>query len=167
MSKANSKKSRPFNTAIESGLRSLFLLEQISPTFRDLQRLVYYDYLLVHSNDASNNLTSLHPPIPYRSGEWLVRRKLIADGLDLMFAKELLRKNFDETGISFAASELTTPFLRYFVTDYAVLLRESSKWVANRFEKYSDKELSNFMTENLGQWGAEFKRESIIRGLPL
>ena len=78
---------RPFNTALENGLRSLFILDAIFPAFRDLQRIVYYDYLAVHSSDIINGPTSLHPAVPHRSGEWLVRHKLVLDGLNLMFSK--------------------------------------------------------------------------------
>jgi hypothetical protein len=167
MKESKTIQSRPFNTPLESGLRSLFILEQINPKFRDLQRLIYYDYLLIHSSDAINSEKSLHPAIPHRSGEWLVRRKLVAEGLELMFAKELIEKIFDERGISYGASELTAPFLKYFHSDYANSLRHQAQIVTNIFEDYSDEKLSSFMNDNLGRWGAEFKRESVIRGLPL
>jgi len=158
---------RPFNTPLESGFRSLFILAAISPTFRDLQRLVYYDYIMVHSNDIIEGPPSLHPAIPHRSGEWLVRRNLILGGLDLMYSRELVKKEFTSTGIMFGATELTIPFLKYFNSNYARALQETASWLANRFELFSDDELKNFMTSNLGRWGAEFKRESVVRGLSL
>ena len=157
---------RPFNTPLEIGLRSLFILDAIAPNVRDLQRLMYYDYLLIHSGDVSNGPDSLHPPLPHRSGEWLVHRKLVSDGLDLMFAKELLEKHFDQNGIFYRASELTHPFLSYLNCSYAVAVRERAEWVAIVFECYSDEKLFAFMTDNVGRWGAEFKREAVIRGMP-
>lgn len=158
---------RPFNTPIESGLRSLFLLRSIAPAFRDLQRLVYYDYLLTHSSDVPGGPPSLHPSIPYRSGEWLVRRTLISDGLDLMYSKELVQKRYDKNGISFGATDLTELFLRHLTTDYARDLTEVANWVAANFESYSDEALSNYMSEHLGRWGAEFKREALLREIEL
>jgi hypothetical protein len=41
-----------FNTPVESALRSLVLLVESFPDALDLQRIVYMDYLLVHSQDA-------------------------------------------------------------------------------------------------------------------
>ena len=81
---------RPFNTPIESGLRSLIILAEGAPWFYDLQRLVYYDYLLVHSGDVLNGPQSLHPSLPHRSGEILVRRMIVESGLNLMFSKKLI-----------------------------------------------------------------------------
>lgn len=155
---------RPFNIPLESGLRSLFILAEVAPRLCDLQRLVYYDYLLVHSGDIADGPPSLHPPVPHRSTEWLVRRKYVADGLDLMFSRELLEKRFESTGIMYGATDLTRPFLSYLKSEYAKSLAQVASWVARTFEPFSDQELSRFMANNLGRWGAEFRREAVTRG---
>ena len=164
MNEAPVRSPRPFNGPMETGLRALFVLDAISPQDRDLQRLVYYDYLLLHSGDVANGPASVHPPIPYRSGEILVRRQLISRGLELMFSKELVVKRMSTAGVTYAASDLCRPFLDYLQTDYARLLRVSGRWIAQTFEGYSDATLGEFMTANLGRWGAEFTRESLLRG---
>lgn len=157
----------PFNTPIESGLRTLFIISELAPNNCDLQRLVYYDYLLVHSSDVADGPESIHPATPYRAGELLIRRRTISDGLDLMFARELIKKNFSEKGITYQASELTKPFLAFFTSKYSMHLKRNAEWVIEFFSCYSDQELHSFMTSNLGRWGAEFKRESLIREVPL
>jgi hypothetical protein len=164
MSEAPGRPPRPFNGPLETGLRALLLLDAIAPQDRDLQRLVYYDYLLLHSGDVTNGPRSLHPPIPYRSGEILVRRQLTSRGLELMFSKELVVKRMSAAGITHAASDLCRPFLGYLRSEYVGSLRASAKWVAQTFESYSDAALGEFMTANLGRWGAEFNRESLLRG---
>jgi len=164
MSEASARPPRPFNGPTETGLRALFVLDAIAPQDRDLQRLVYYDYLLLHSGDVANGPTSLHPPIPYRSGEILVRRQLIFRGLELMFSKDLVAKRMSAAGVTYAASDLCRPFLGYLRSEYAGSLRVSSSWVAQSFENYSEASLGEFMTANLGRWGAEFNRESLLRG---
>lgn len=156
---------RPFNSPLESGLRSLFVLAEMMPDLADLQRLVYYDYLVVHSSDVTDGPPSLHPPVPHRSGEWLVRRQLVSEGLDLMFSRELLQKSFTDQGIKYGATKLTKPFLGYLSSEYANSLREVAGWAVGVFRLYTDDELAEFMSENLGRWGAEFKRESVIRGV--
>lgn len=151
-----------FNTPIESGLRSLFVLEAVKPATCDLQRLVIYDYLLVHSEDVPKGPPSLHPATPLRSGELLVRRNLVEHGLRLLIRKGLVTKTFTKEGIHYAASELAKPFLDYFQTSYAVRCQEISKWIADRFQGLSDDKLREFIHENLGRWGAEFTRESVL-----
>ena len=82
--------SNPFNSPLECGLRSLALLAAAGPTAYDLQRLVFYDYLLVHSADVPGGPESIHPPTPLRSGEALVRRHWVERGLLLMISRELV-----------------------------------------------------------------------------
>lgn len=155
--------SRPFNTPIESGLRSLAILDAITPKYTDLQRLIYYDYLLVHSGDTDQGPESIHPSIPHRSGEWLVRRKLVEQGLDLMFSKGLVDKRFNKRGITYGATNLTSSFLRYLKSSYSNRVKENASWVAITFSSLSQKEIDKYMIENLGRWGAEFNQESLIR----
>jgi len=42
----------PFNSALETGVRTLAVLVASYPNAHDLGRLVQYDYLTVHSADA-------------------------------------------------------------------------------------------------------------------
>lgn len=149
---------------VETGLRCLYILDAIYPSASDLQRLVYYDYLLVYSGDVENGPPSLHPSIPHRGGGWLVRRQMVETGLNLMFSKELIYKHFDDQGINYKATELTKPFLNYLNSGYAQAIKKSARWVAETFQLYTDQALSDFMSQNLGRWGAEFSRESVIRG---
>src|SRR6266700_5971794 len=98
---------RLFNTPLECGLRMLFLLNACAPKKADLQRLISYDYLLVHSGDVEQSPGSLHPAVPFRGSEWLVKRDIVRGGLDLMFARELIDKKLEPTGIFYAGSSLT------------------------------------------------------------
>jgi len=60
---------RLFNTPIEFGLRSLFILNCMAPKSSDLQRLIYYDYLILHTSDIDQQQASL-PPFPPCSAWW-------------------------------------------------------------------------------------------------
>jgi hypothetical protein len=151
-----------FNTPIESGLRALFVLEAVSPQECDLQRLVIYDYLLVHSDDVTGGPPALHPATPLRSGELLVRRTLVEHGLLLLIRKGLVTRNYTKAGIYFSATTHTKRFLEYLTSEYAKRCAEVSKWIAGRFQPMGDDELREFIHENLGRWGAEFTRESVL-----
>ena len=158
---------RPFNTPIESGLRLLFALDEAKGQSFDLQRLVSYDYLLVHSGDVEGGPASLHPAVPFRGSELLVKRELVRAGLDAMFAKELLEKKFEPTGIFYRATALTGAFLELLVSPYASSLRERANWVVSRFTPFTDEMLESYMTDNVGRWGAEFDRLAAIKELEL
>ena len=161
------QQARPFNTPLESGLRLLFALDEAKSKAFDLQRLVSYDYLLVHSGDVEGGPKSLHPAVPFRGGELLVKRELVLAGLDAMFAKELLEKKFEPTGICYRATALTGAFLKLLASTYASSLRERATWVISRFASYTDEMLASYMTDNVGRWGAEFDRLTAIKELEL
>lgn len=153
-----------FNSPLEIGLRILFILDELFPESCDLQRLVYYDYILVHSGDAPGGPASIHPSLPHRSSEILVKRELVKRGLTLMNSKQLVKCDFDSTGIVYSATEFTKPFLEYYQTDYAIELKNVSKWILGSFGSYTDDNLSTFIKNNLDVWGGEFSKESLLRG---
>lgn len=152
----------PFNSPLECGLRTLVLLDAAHPASCDLQRLVFYDYLLVHSGDVPGGPDSIHPPTPLRSGEALVRRHWIERGLLLMLSRELVTRAFSPQGIIYQASPLTASFLGYMEEPYTKQLRERAQWVIGRFGAYSDHTLIDFFKENLDRWGGEFIREDLL-----
>jgi hypothetical protein len=158
---------RIFNSPLECGLRTLFVLHATSPTASDLQRLISYDYLLVHSGDVDRETSSLHPAVPFRSSELLVKRDLVRHALDLMFARELVEKRLSKAGITYAASALTSPFIALLKSDYSRELGRRAEWVAIRFGSMSDHDLNAFMAENIGKWGAEFEKMTALRDLDL
>lgn len=157
-----SSASGPFNSPLECGLRAIVLLAAAEPAGCDLQRLIFYDYLLVHSGDVPDGPESIHPPTPLRSGEALVRRHWIERGLLLMISRELVVRNFTEHGIMYQASSLTTSFLRYMEQPYTHKLRERAQWVIGQFGEYSDQQLLDFFKANLDRWGGEFIREELF-----
>lgn len=152
----------PFNSPVECGLRTLALLAAAEPAVCDLQRLVFYDYLLVHSGDVPNGPASIHPATPLRSGEALVRRHWIERGLLLMLSRELVHRVFSPNGIMYQASPLSASFLAYMEEPYTKKLRERAQWVVFTFGGSSDAQLVEFFRENLDRWGGEFMREEIL-----
>lgn len=161
----SSTQSLPFNTPIESGLRSLVTLTEAFPAQYDLQRLLFFEYLLVHSADAGGP-ESLHPGTPYRSGEVLVRRGVVEEGLKFLVNRGLVEQKFDDQGIAYQATEYASPFLECLQARYTQRLKERAKWLITTFGHYSDERLHQFFYSNLDRWGSEFEHEAIFRELP-
>ena len=135
---------RTFNTPLEAGLRALFLLAAANRRAFDTQRLVYYDYLLVHSGDMQGP-ESLHPHAPAQGGELLVRRRLLQDGLDLMRSRELVERRFQTSGIVYAATAAGQHVAEQFDSQYAAMLRARADWVISTFGNHSDKRLGDLL----------------------
>ncbi len=151
-----------FNTPLECGLRAVALLAAAYPRTCDLHRLVQYDYLIVHSGDVESGPPSIHPATPHRSGELLVRRSLVEQGLDFMVRKRVIDKAFEGGGISFRAGEYASVFLSSLSAPYAQKLIDRAEWVVTRFQDVSEEDLSGFMRTRWSQWGAEFVKESLF-----
>lgn len=147
----------PFNSSLESGLRVMSVLYEAFPAAYDLQRLVFLDYLVVHSGDISEGPESLHPPTPFRSNEFLVRRRVIERGLRLLLERGLVDVRVTTDGFLYCASESAAAFVRCLQEPYTATLRDRAQWAVGRFGESSENELSDFFNRHLDRWGAEFE----------
>jgi hypothetical protein len=152
----------PFNGPVESGLRAAVLLYALFPEPASLQRLVVFDYLLIHSDDVPDGPPGLHPRTPYRSGELLVRRDTLRHGMLLYMSRGLIHDLYRHSGLAYSATERTGAFLDAFQAGYVRALRERSLWVTDQFGTLDDRDLDGFVKEYLGAWGAEFEMDSVL-----
>jgi hypothetical protein len=152
-----------FNSALETGVRSLVILAASFPGTLDLQRLVDFDYLAVHSGDVDGP-ESLHPPIPMREGELLVRRKIIESGLSLMMSRGLITRIASTEGIVYQASDYAKPFIDSLATPYLRLLVKRASWVAATFGNMSTNELHSLISSFFDKWTTQFHTSQGLRG---
>jgi hypothetical protein len=151
-----------FNSPVEVGLRSLVLLTDLFPDAATLDRLVIFDYFVVHSDDLPDGPPGLHPQTPHRSGEILVRRNVLQSGLMLFYSRGLIEIQYHEKGIRYSATEMATSFLDSIDAEYVANLRDRSAWLHFNFGDKQDAELQSLVQSNLGVWGAEFEMESVL-----
>lgn len=154
-----------FNSSLEVGFRALIILSTAMGEQFSLQRLIFFDYFLIHSKDigVEEAPLSIHPNTPHRFGEIIVRRRAMQEGLSLMYSKSLIEIIYDDQGISYAATEISCPFLNLFETEYYSSLKENAEWVNNYFAEHSDEELGVFVNTNVKKWGGEFIYEPNLK----
>ena len=148
----------PFNSPLETGIRSLSILVAAYPESVNLERLIEMDYLVVHSGDA-NGPDSLHAPLPMRAGELLVRRGLIEKGLLLMISRNLAQRVPDKDGFNYLAGENAAPFLLSLTTSYSQKLVECTSWVVERFAETPTAEVHQFTRRLFEDWSSQFQTE--------
>lgn len=145
----------PFNSSLETGVRSLVILVASFPEEFDLQRLVDLDYLVVHSGDADGP-ESLHIAMPLRIGELLVRRSLIEKGIFLMMSRGLIRRIPSDDGFKYVAAETAGPFISSLTADYTCKLKERAEWAASKYQSSTTEEI-RFLTNSIfRQWSNHF-----------
>lgn len=146
----------PFNSALETGVRSVAILVAAFPAAYDVQRLVEMDYLVVHSGDAGGP-SSLHAPLPLRAGELLVRRSLIESGLRLMISRSLVRRLATPEGISYVAGDSASPYLAALSSEYISVLRMRADWAVDRFRDVPTDEIRQITHRFFERWSSQFQ----------
>jgi hypothetical protein len=152
----------PFNGPLEIGLRTIVILNEVYPEAYSLERLVIFDYLVVHSDDIDGGPEGLHPQTPHRSGELLVRRNAIQKGLYLYMSRNLVERRYHSSGIVYTATEHTGAFLDTLEAEYTYALRDRAVWLVNRLGAMANTKLDEFISSHIDKWGAEFEMESIL-----
>ena len=155
MEEVKTKKIAIFNSPVEMGLRLLFIFNKTSIPL-DQQRLIYYNYLLVHSADIPNSPKSIHANLPRRSCELLVNRSVIKKSLTLLLLKDLIAVDYSKSGILYKKNYNTKLFVDYFNSNYSKLLKARADWLCSKFDELTDIQLSQLMDSNIGKWGSEF-----------
>lgn len=154
--------TEPFNGPLEIGLRAVVILCEAFPREMSLQRLVVFDYLMVHSDDLPDGPKGLHPKTPHRSGELLVRRKTLQEGLILYQSRGLVKKLYTDIGVMYSATESSASFLDVLCSPYSYELRDRAIWLQTSFGETTDTKLETLVKEHVSKWGAEFAMESIL-----
>lgn len=146
----------PFNSPLETGIRSLEILVAAYPAAFDLERLIEMDYLVVHSGDADGP-ESLHAALPMRAGELLVRRGLIEKGLLLMTSRNLIQRISAEDGFHYIAGEGAAPFLSSLTSTYSQRLKERAQWAVERFSGVTTSEIRLITHRLFENWSSQFQ----------
>jgi hypothetical protein len=145
-----------FNGPLEAGVRAVAVLRAAYPRAFDLQRLIAFDYLLVHTGDIGGP-DSLHPPAPLQSAGLLVRRKLIEQALLLMMTRDLVRREAHSDGIRYSAGESAAPYIEALQSEYLLALKQRAVWLVQVLGDYTEKEFKAVMRRFFNQWVEEFQ----------
>ncbi|MGU3420839.1 ABC-three component system middle component 2 [Methylobacterium sp. D54C] len=148
-----------FNSPLETGVRSVVILNSAFPRAFDLKELTWLDHLVVHTGDISGP-RSLHPTVPHRDGELLVRRALVEQGLMLMRSLHLIEAKYGEAGIVYAALDQAAPFVKLIRTEYGKTLKSRATWLVAYLEERGGEHLHEVITEKIGRWSVEFQGEA-------
>lgn len=151
----DSEPKTPFNSSLETGTRAMIILVASYPNSLDLQRLVDFDYLVVHSGDVGGP-ESLHPPLPMRAGELLIRRNIIESGIMLMMSRGFIERVVKEDGIEYVASDTAMPFVSSLITSYTKNLQDRANWVVLNFGEASRNSLQLITAKFFDKWTTEF-----------
>lgn len=153
-----SRRPRVFNTAFESGMRSLILLTSCYPTWLGLSRLAALDYMLVHSGDVEGP-PSLHPAEDSRAAELFVRRKLVSTGLSLLGTRGLAQRRATPHGFRYQAGDEAGSFIDLLKSPYFLDLKTRADWLAANIVSMTDEDFEVLVRGRIDQWASEFQED--------
>lgn len=145
-----------FNGPLETGVRAVVVLDAVFPRAFDLARLTWLDHLVVHTGDIGGP-ESLHPDIPQRTGELLVRRRLVEEGLTLMRLLHLVDSETTDQGIVYRAREEASALVESLRSKYGRDLKRRADWLAGYVSRRSEEEFAALISERIGRWAVEFQ----------
>lgn len=142
------KKNEILNSVTEVSLRIAILLESLGEKCLDINQITVLDYYILHINDFNISMNSLHPPIPHRENQLLIKREITQEAVFLLRSRGLIKKNYTKMGIKYSSNELTRAFVGYFETNYAIQLVENMKTIPiNQIEEFINKILNDISNE--------------------
>lgn len=150
-----------FNSPLETGVRSVLLLDVAQPRAFDLTHLTWLDHLVVHTADIGGPV-SLHPDVPQRDGELVVRRRNVEDGLRLMRMLHLVTTSYASDGISYFVTESGSQFAQLVRSDYGRQLKERAAWLMDFVSQIDTAAFVKLIGEKIGRWSIEFQAEGGI-----
>lgn len=153
-----------FNSALETGVRSACVLAADQTMKYDLQHLLAFDHLVVHTGDVHNAPPSLHPNVLQRNGELLIRRPLVEHGLLLMEHKKLIEKIVSIDGFYYRATDLASVFIESLTNSYIEELRKRATWAVNMYKDSGDEFFSKVFNTAFDRWRKEFQIAEISFG---
>lgn len=153
-----------YNSPLEVGLRALVILEELKSKKLDIQTLVYFDYLIVHSDDVDGP-ASMHPSLQNRIGELSIKREAIKKGLLIMHSKGLLDCHFDQEGMYYQANDNTAYLISYLRSEYYSLLKTRAEWIKNQFSDYTENQLIDLFVKRIFAMKPEVSNESALMDL--
>jgi hypothetical protein len=145
-----------FNGPLETGIRAVAVLGAAYPETFDLQRLIAFDYLLVHTGDIGGP-ESLHPEARLKSAQLLVRRKLVEQALLLMMTRHLVERDISDQGFRYRAGENAAPYLAALESEYLRALKQRAQWLVNALGGKSEQEFRVIMRRFFDDWIEEFQ----------
>ena len=152
---SKNKSLKLFNMPIEVGVRSLMILFANSDKVFDLEKLMYFDYLSLHTSDIGGP-ASIHASIPNRGIQVYSKKELIKKGLLILLSKELIDFKPTNEGFMYGINEAGKIFLSLFQTKYFKELMTRIEWVSLKYGSYPNSEIKRLIDLNIGKWGSEF-----------
>ena len=144
-----------YNSVIEVAMRCLVVLNHSPRKTISLEEIMILDHLSLNTFDVGGPV-SLHAPIPNRGVQIYSRKEIISKSLKMLLSKDLIQLNPTPEGFRYVINTNGREYLKYFESDYFMLLKERVMWISIHFGNKDAMGLKSIIATNLTKWGEEF-----------
>jgi hypothetical protein len=151
-----------FNGVLETGMRTLVILNAFRSIDLGRDDLGLLDYFVVHTSQAGGP-PDIHPTGPSSFSEYHVRRRRIDDGIQLLRRVRLIDVlAVPERGIVFRAGNDAPAFVDLLGTPYNRELVRRSDWL--RRQCNDDAAFLKGLRDRIERWSIEFQEREMPGG---
>ncbi|MGB3501047.1 MAG: ABC-three component system middle component 2 [Mesorhizobium sp.] len=145
-----------FNGVLETGMRSVVVLNAFSPIQLDREELSLLDYFIVHSSQAGGP-EDIHPTKESSFSEYHVRRRRIDDGIKMLIRIRLVDVVPDpDRGLCFRAGDDAPGFVDLLRSSYNRDLVHRALWLRARHDE--DAGFLARLRQTIERWVLEFQQ---------
>lgn len=151
-----------FNGVLETGMRSVVVLNEFSPIELDREQLSLLDYFIVHSSQAGGP-DDIHPTNAGSYSEYHVRRRRIEEGIKILVRIRLVDVVPDpERGVCFRAGDDAPGFVDLLNSPYNRELVDRARWLRTRHDE--DSGFLAGLRQRIERWVIEFQQREMPGG---
>lgn len=118
-------KDQLINSSYEFSYRLIFILNKLNGNKLSINELTLLDYFVTYTSDFNQDYLSLHPLIPNRENELMVRRLKIREATEILLNYNLISINYEENGMFYSNNFNTIYFENYFESNYSKSIIEN------------------------------------------
>lgn len=152
------------NGTFEIALRVLAILTTCKKSMT-VERISIYSYFALYLADYSQEEISIHPEIPYRNSSYINSKDVMMRALEMLMTKGLAECEFDSTSLKFKSTGLGLTVYEQINGSYKTKLVDSIKRANELMKGKTDRDLNDYVYNNMEKWGSEFQYESILKEL--
>ncbi|MYM80790.1 MULTISPECIES: ABC-three component system middle component 2 [Duganella] len=129
-----------FNNRIELATRSSFILACLADRVLDIDRLVFFDYVLLYAKEFGGPI-NVHTDLPNKIAELIYRRESLPAALKLFLSRGIISSEINSTGIYFKANEETAQYIGCLKSEYYKDIWTNLLWLESNYESLDNKRI--------------------------
>ena len=143
-----------YNTPQEIAIRLLVVL-LVSKNKLSKDRLIFFDFLTIHTSTFSDTNKSIHPDNPYFGLEFFSKNTNTEKAVHLLVHKKLINSFHDEGGYYFEINNMGKYILSLINGPYKNQVVIHAGKVIEEFSSLTDQDIRKYFDLNLIKWSAE------------